>query len=95
MGYLSPHEFTLFIGIIHPWESGRDNSPDWDEAMNNIAIDPNLPAYQRRDTDHVSAEQRPNQIDYDRFLTIVKFGADCGWDHRKIAAGGPLFVADP
>ena len=75
---------TGVISIIHPWESGRDNSPDWDEAMEAVEIDTDLPAYQRRDTDHVAAEQRPNQIDYDRFLTIVKFGADCSW-----AAGGP------
>ena len=86
---------TGVISIIHPWESGRDNSPDWDEAMEAVEIDPDLPAYQRRDTDHVAAEQRPNQIDYDRFLTIVKFGADCSWDQRKIASSGPLFVSDP
>ncbi len=83
------------IGIVHPWESGRDNSPDWDEAMSQIVVDPDLPPYQRRDTEHVNAEQRPNKIDYDRFLTIVKFGADCGWDQRNIAENGPMFVADP
>jgi alpha,alpha-trehalase len=83
------------IGIMHPWESGRDNCPDWDEAMGNIVVDPDLPAYQRRDLDHVAAEQRPNQIDYDRFLTIVKFGVDCGWDQKTIARDGPFFVADP
>ncbi|MGI9492633.1 MAG: MGH1-like glycoside hydrolase domain-containing protein, partial [Geminicoccaceae bacterium] len=83
------------IGIVHPWESGRDNSADWDDALAGIHVPPDLGDYQRRDTDHIDAEQRPKQAQYDRYLSIVKFGRDAGWNHFEIAKCGPFFVADP
>jgi alpha,alpha-trehalase len=86
---------TGLVGIIHPWESGRDNCPDWDLGMDRIVVPDDLGPYHRRDTDHVDADERPTVQQYDRFLTIVKFGRECGWDHRKIAAEGPFFMADP
>ena len=24
------------VSIVHPWESGRDNCPDWDLGLKNI-----------------------------------------------------------
>lgn len=83
------------IGIIHPWESGRDNSVDWDEALAGVHVPSDLGPYQRRDTDHIDAEERPKQAQYDRYLSIVKFGRDVGWDQLDIADNGPFFVADP
>ena len=86
---------TGVIGIIHPWESGRDNCPDWDIGMNNIVVPENLESYTRRDTTHIDSEQRPTQEQYDRFITIVKFGRECGWDQQQIHANGPFLMADP
>lgn len=86
---------TGLVGIIHPWESGRDNCPDWDPGMNRIVVPDDLDPYHRRDTDHVNADERPTAEQYNRYLTIVKFGRECGWDHRRIAAEGPFFMADP
>ena len=86
---------TGVIGIIHPWESGRDNCPDWDIGMNNIVVPENLESYTRRDTKHIDSEQRPTQEQYDRFITIVKFGRECGWDQQQIHANGPFLMADP
>jgi alpha,alpha-trehalase len=83
------------IGVVHPWESGRDNSADWDGAMRRVQIAPDLGSYQRRDTAHIDAEQRPRQEQYDRFLTLVKFGRESGWNQATIARQGPFFVADP
>jgi alpha,alpha-trehalase len=83
------------IGIVHPWESGRDNCADWDDALGRVQVDPTLESYQRRDTQHVNAEERPKQAEYDRFLTLVKFGRDSAWNHERIARKGPFFVADP
>lgn len=82
------------IAVMHPWESGRDNSPDWDRAMG--AIDTSgVEPYERRDTNHVAAEMRPRKADYDRYMTIVQFGRDHGWDEAAIARDGPFWVADP
>lgn len=83
------------VGIVHPWESGRDNCPDWDIGLNTIEVPSNLERYERRDTDSVDADERPTSSEYDRYLTILKFGRECHWDHTKIARDGPFFMADP
>ncbi len=33
---------TGLVSILHPWESGYDNSPIWDEPMSNILVDKDL-----------------------------------------------------
>ncbi|MEQ8403038.1 MAG: hypothetical protein RIB53_10680 [Roseitalea porphyridii] len=86
---------TGLVAIIHPWESGRDNCPDWDAGMDRITIPDDLGAYHRRDTDWVAADQRPTHETYDRYLTMVKFGRECGWDHKRIYRDGPFLMADP
>ena len=76
------------IGIIHPWESGRDNCPDWDIGMKGITVPDNLMSYIRRDASYVDSDQRPSQAQYDRFITIVQFAQV--WDHHAIYARGPF-----
>ena len=81
------------IAVAHPWESGRDNSPDWDAAM--AAVDPSgVPPYTRRDTSHVNPEMRPTKEDYDRYLKMVAFGREHCWDSREIYQNGPFMVGD-
>ncbi len=85
------------LGVIiatHPWETGRDNSPDWDAAMAAI-VPTGVQPYVRRDTAHVDAEMRPTQEDYDRFLYMVEWGRRTGWAHEQITREGPFAVADP
>ena len=33
---------TGLVSILHPWESGYDNSPIWDDPMEKIIIEKNL-----------------------------------------------------
>ena len=82
------------IAITHPWESGRDNLPDWDVpgAAINIA---GVGDYTRRDTDIVVPDMRPGKEDYDRYLALVRFGAERKWSQKAISAESPFFVADP
>jgi len=80
--------------ITHPWESGRDNCPDWDPGMANVDGS-DVSEYVRHDTDFVDAAMRPGKEDYDRFITILGFGRNCGWDQREIVANGPFYMADP
>ena len=40
---------TGLVAIIHPWESGRDNSIDWDEALARVPTE-GVEPYRRRDT---------------------------------------------
>lgn len=80
--------------IIHPWESGRDNCPDWDIGMAGVdgsAVGP----YTRRDTGHVDPDMRPTKEDYDRYIAMVDYGRDALWDDARIVADGPFLMADP
>ena len=83
------------ICTVHPWETGRDNCPDWNIGPQHMEVDPQLPAYTCKDIIHADASQRPSQLEYDKYLTIVKFGRDCGWDQEKLLKEGPFQVADP
>jgi len=82
------------IVVNHPWESGRDNAPEWDEAMGNVDTS-GVGEYTRNDTSHVDPHMRPNQTDYDRFMAIVYAGRDCGWNEANMSENGPFRVADP
>jgi hypothetical protein len=82
------------IAVTHPWESGRDNSPDWDEALGNV--DPaGVTPYERRDLNHVDPSMRPTNAQYDRYIKLVEYGRETGWDHAQITREGPFAVADP
>ncbi|MEM8742885.1 MAG: hypothetical protein AAGE13_15505 [Pseudomonadota bacterium] len=80
--------------VTHPWESGRDNAPDWDAALDRVPVE-KLAAYVRRDTAHVDAQMRPTSAEYDRYLALLAWGRTAGWDTGRIAAEGPFAVADP
>lgn len=81
------------VVAMHPWETGRDNSPEWDVPGEPIDIS-NVGEYVRRDTGHLDAKMRPTKLEYDRYLALVQFGRALGWDHAKIAASNPFRVAD-
>lgn len=82
------------IFVTHPWEAGRDNTHDWDDAMANI--DPvGVGDYTRRDTSHVDASMRPTKEDYDRYIWLVQRGRSAGWDEGLMAADRDFAVGDP
>jgi hypothetical protein len=91
------HELRCTAGpaaITHPWESGRDNCPDWDSGMAGVDGS-GVGEYQRRDTGHVDPSMRPGKEDYDRYIAMVQFGVSVGWDQARIVAEGPFLMADP
>ena len=57
------------ISILHPWESGYDNSSIWDEPMSRVKVEKDL-KYKRGDIKVVNPDQRPVNKDYDRYVTI-------------------------
>ncbi|MBS0255146.1 MAG: hypothetical protein JSS36_08045 [Proteobacteria bacterium] len=81
------------VMATHNWETGRDNSSEWDDALARIDAS-RVGAYQRRDTGHVDAAMRPRQHEYDRYVAILEFGRASGWDHRRIADSGPFRMID-
>lgn len=86
---------TGVVAVTHPWESGRDNSPDWDDALSAVEVPEGVRGYRRRDLDHVDAGARPTDEQYDRFMALVAFGRNCGWDPEEIHRNGPFLAADP
>ena len=82
------------ISIIHPWESGRDNSPDWDEALQNIHVDEKL-NIERKDNDYIDDELRPTNEDYNRYMQIVFKCKELNWSNKEIYDNGLFNVCDP
>ncbi len=82
------------VAIVHPWESGRDNLPDWDEPLARVDTS-NVEPYARHDTNYIDPSMRPTNAEYDRYLALVKFGRKAGWDPDAMARESPFWVADP
>lgn len=60
------------VEIWHPWESGMDNSPLWDEALTRIRAAPDeIPEYQRVDVELADPAERPTDDEYDRYVYLV------------------------
>jgi glycogen debranching enzyme len=87
-------EGSGLVTIYHPWESGTDNSPRWDDALAAVEVG-GLSPYPRRDLRHVGdSAQRPTDEDYDRYLWLVRLikGATC--DDGAIYKTHPFLVKD-
>lgn len=80
--------------LIHPWESGRDNAPDWDGALAGV---PWLDVDRlRRDTRWVGIAQRPTHRDYGHYAYLVR-AVRTGEvpEQRTLAGAGAFRVVDP
>jgi glycogen debranching enzyme len=84
---------TGLVHLLHPWESGMDNSPASDEALARVPMTTTT-EIRRRDTGHVDPAMRPRDQDYRRFIHLVDRFADCGWDPARMWAASPFRVAD-
>jgi hypothetical protein len=59
--------------IVHPWESGLDNSPAWDPMLAAVPADlGELRRYRRRDLRVAAAPHRPTDADYERYLVVAE-----------------------
>ena len=82
--------------IVHPWESGLDDSPAWDLDFERVAAPAgSLPAYHRRDLDHAVATDRPTDADYDRFVYLLTLERDAAYDDATVVASSPFLIVDP
>lgn len=81
--------------IFHPWESGRDNSPLWDNSMKRIELKPGeIPKYTRRDTSIAPADERPTTYQYDRYVYLLLLGKKHEYDKEAIFHESPFVVQD-
>lgn len=87
-------EGTGLVAIIHPWESGRDNSIDWDVALAAVPTD-GVMAFTRKDTQHANPDHRPTQAEYERYIWLVQHFRSLNWDQAKLHDASPFRVVDP
>ena len=80
--------------LIHPWESGRDNSVDWDDAFARVPTD-GVGTFHRRDTSHADPAHRPTDAQYKRYIWLVQTFRRLGWDNAKLHDASPFRVVDP
>jgi hypothetical protein len=77
----------------HPWETGMDNSPLWDDALARIELGPDgVPAYARMDVEVAVREERPSDSDYDRYAYLVGLFRELGYDTARIRDATPFAV---
>ena len=87
-------EKSGLITIYHPWGSGTDNSPRWDEALAAVEVG-ELSPYPRYDLRHVDdPSQRPTNADYDRYLWLVRLIKQASCDETTIYRSHPFLVKD-
>ena len=79
--------------IIHPWESGTDDSPRWLHLFE--AIQPgDLPEFQRGDTRYVAATERPNRSEYERFIYLIDVFRKLKYEPAELLAHSPFLAQD-
>ncbi|RKF24820.1 MGH1-like glycoside hydrolase domain-containing protein [Micromonospora globbae] len=82
--------------VVHPWESGLDNSPAWDGPMAAVPADVAvMRAYRRHDTRHAPAAHRPTDLDYARYVAIVAGYRDGGYRDDDLGRRHPFLVECP
>ena len=87
-------EGSGLVAIIHPWESGRDNSVDWDGPFARVPTE-GVGAFQRRDTSHANPAHRPTDEQYKRYIWLIQHFRGLGWDNSKLHDASPFRVVDP
>ncbi len=85
---------TGLVAVIHPWETGRDNSVDWDAAFERVPTDGVQP-FTRRDTQHANPAHRPTDEQYKRYIYLVQLFRSLGWDNSKLHDASPFQMVDP
>ncbi len=78
--------------MVHPWESGWDNSPRWD-ALRLSDLKPRQPYY-RLDNRFVRASERPTDSDYDAYLALIEKLEDADFELERYRSDSPFCVHD-
>ena len=82
--------------MLHPWETGMDNSPAWDKPLAAVPADLSLlDVHTRRDLDHAGHSERPTDHDYARYIRLAATYRDHGYDDVWAAAEAEFAVVDP
>lgn len=84
---------TGLVTVTHPWETGRDNSPDWDAPLAGVTPTVDVSAL-RKDNKVVDPKERPTDDFYNRVMTLVEEAKALNWDGPAVARNLSLRVCD-
>jgi glycogen debranching enzyme len=84
---------TTLACIIHPWESGTDDSPRWLRLFEAIRPEA-VPDFQRGDTRYVAATERPNRTEYERFIYLIDVFRKWNYVPAELLAHSPFLAQD-
>ncbi len=97
--YRDPENSGL-LTVVHPWESGTDNSPRWDALLKNISLDivpdeVKVMVNKNRSDDKLGdPKHRPGLEDYYKYMYLVHLYQMWDWDYKKIVKDSPFAVKD-
>jgi glutaredoxin len=89
-----PHAENL-VCIVHPWESGLDNTPIWDEPLGNITESSAWAREMQRTYDELAARgNRPKRTYIEKYSYLVEslFSRNYAWP--AIMAAHPFLIQD-
>ncbi|MBE0410867.1 MAG: glycoside hydrolase [Anaerolineales bacterium] len=84
---------TGLVCIIHPWESGTDDSPRWLELLKSVEAVGTVD-FNRGDTRYVDATERPFQHDYQHFIYLIDLFRKHNYDQKALIENSPFLVQD-
>jgi glycogen debranching enzyme len=79
------------VCIIHPWESGLDNAPIWDPALERIAAEPDI-GVARTDVALIPDQERPTELDYSRYTSLVSLFKRYKYSQIHILEENPFLI---
>ena len=84
---------TGLVTVVHPWETGRDNSPDWDGPLSAIVPTVDVSGL-RKDNKVVDPSERPTDLFYNRVMTLVEEAKALDWDGLSVSRRLSMRVCD-
>ena len=88
-------EKSGLVTLFHPWESGRDDSPVWDDPLSRISVK-DLPKFERLDLIAVdgAADTIPSNDEYNKFIFLINLMKSYNYDERMMYEKFPFKVKD-
>jgi hypothetical protein len=90
-------EISGLVTILHPWESGLDDSPRWDEPLSRINLkEKDLPKFKRLDIIAVggASETIPSDCEYNKFIYLIELMKHDNYDQKKMYQSFPFKIKD-
>lgn len=88
-------EKSGLVTIFHPWESGLDDSPTWDDALSRIKIQ-HLITFKRLDVIAVEGAKDtiPSDNMYNKFMYLIELMKQYNYDDNQMYESFPFKIKD-